>query len=104
MEGNCLLDMDVPVGPVMFAGELFILVPITQRLQMRVKCAIGVEQEILGSAVYPKRGALRFRQSLRQRKTVLRAAHRILSHHADKFGIESIVPAGFGNGSKVSEA
>ena len=53
MEVDRLLDMQVPVSPVVFAGIFRVLVRNMQRFQMFMEIAVVVDEEILLAAVDP---------------------------------------------------
>jgi hypothetical protein len=55
-KGDCLLDMLVPVFPVVIAKEFFVFVGDAKSGEVSVELAIVFEQEIFGSAVDAERG------------------------------------------------
>ena len=71
MERDGLVHVQVPVGPVVAAGELLVLVRDVQRLQVLVEVAVLVEQEVVGPAVDPERRDPAMVDPLDERERVL---------------------------------
>ena len=56
MERDGFLNVLVPVGPVMAAGELLVFVRDVQRLQVAMERPVLLQQEVVGAAVDQERG------------------------------------------------
>src|SRR3989442_14265602 len=74
MEADGLLDVLVPVAPLVRAGKLLVLVRYPQLLQMRVKIAVVLQEKVFRADVDSELWRAVLIDLLRQRKGIVRPA------------------------------
>ena len=91
VEAQCALNMFVPIGPIVGAGEFGVFVRNAEILQMRVKIAVGFDEEVAGAAIYAQSrlfGAIGGRRELfGERVTIVGAAAALRADNARKFAL-----------------